>query len=35
MLLKIDYKALLYKMKKLDIDDRMATLSVAAAGARW
>jgi len=33
MLLKIDYKALLYKMKKLDIDDRMATLSVAAAGA--
>jgi two-component system response regulator AtoC len=33
MLLKIDYKALLYKMKKLDIDDRMATLSVATAGA--
>jgi len=31
MLLKIDYKALLYKMKKLDIDDRMATLSAAAA----
>lgn len=28
-LLKIDYKALLYKMKKLDIDDRMATLPVA------
>lgn len=26
MLLKIDYKALLYKMKKLSIDDRMATL---------
>jgi len=30
MLLKIDYKALLYKMKKLNIDDRMATLSAAA-----
>ena len=28
-LLKIDYKALLYKMKKLGIDDRMATLSAA------
>jgi two-component system, NtrC family, response regulator AtoC len=26
-LLKIDYKALLYKMKKLGIDDKMATLS--------
>jgi two-component system response regulator AtoC len=26
VVLKIDYKALLYKMKKLDIDDRMATL---------
>jgi two-component system response regulator AtoC len=26
ILLKIDYKALLYKMKKLSIDDRMATL---------
>lgn len=33
MLLKIDYKALLYKMKKLDIDDRMATLSAAATAA--
>lgn len=30
LLLKIDYKALLYKMKKLDIDDRMATLAAAA-----
>jgi two-component system response regulator AtoC len=30
ILLKIDYKALLYKMKKLDIGDRMATLSAAA-----
>jgi DNA-binding NtrC family response regulator len=26
-LLKIDYKALLYKMKKLGIDDKMATFS--------
>jgi two-component system response regulator AtoC len=26
MILKLDYKALLYKMKKLDIDDRMASL---------
>jgi two-component system response regulator AtoC len=38
-LLKIDYKALLYKMKKLGIDDRMATLGstpepVAASAAR-
>ena len=32
-MLKIDYKALLYKMKKLGIDDRMATLSHSAAGA--
>lgn len=30
-LLKIDYKALLYKMKKLDIDDRMASFTAAAA----
>lgn len=29
-LLKIDYKSLLYKMKKLGINDRMATLSPAA-----
>ena len=28
MLLKLDYKALLYKMKKLNIEDRMATLPV-------
>src|SRR5205814_10546383 len=26
VLLKIDYKALLYKIKKLDIDDKIATL---------
>jgi DNA-binding NtrC family response regulator len=31
VLLTIDYEALLYKMDKRDIDDRMATLSVAAA----
>jgi two-component system response regulator AtoC len=29
-ILKLDYKALLYKMKKLGIDDRMATLPVPA-----
>ena len=29
VLLKIDYKALLYKMKKLGIDDKMATFSAA------
>jgi DNA-binding NtrC family response regulator len=32
-LLKLDYKALLYKMKKLGIDDRMAALTPAAAAA--
>jgi two-component system response regulator AtoC len=32
-LLKLDYKALLYKMKKLGIDDRMASLTPAAAAA--
>jgi two-component system response regulator AtoC len=31
MLLKIDYKALLYKMKKLSIDDRMAMLPASVA----
>ena len=30
VVLKIDYKALLYKMKKLNIDDRMATLPTSA-----
>jgi two-component system response regulator AtoC len=33
ILLKIDYKALLYKMKKLDIDDRMASFTATAATA--
>jgi two-component system response regulator AtoC len=33
VVLKIDYKALLYKMKKLGIDDRMATMPVSATAA--